>query len=129
MAVQGAENGVMNELMKRVNEDRRRIRLMEQNIKRVESALSSLEESAILKMGDIKVSLETISSKMNLANERLSVLENSVAKMGKSMEKTATKIELKQLEGFIDLVNPITSKFVTKDELERALDEKYAKKL
>ncbi len=129
MAVQGAETGVMNELMKRVNEDRRRIRLMEQNIKRVESALSSLEESAILKMGDIKVSLETISSKMNLANERLSVLENSVAKMGKSMEKTATKIELKQLEGFIDLVNPITSKFVTKDELERALDEKYAKKL
>lgn len=129
MTSQNMESGVVSELMKRVNEDRRRIRLMEQNIKRVESALSSLEESAILKMGDIKISLDAINSKMSLANERLSALENDVARISKNSEKSATKIELKQLEGFIDLVNPITSKFVTKDELERALDDRYAKKL
>lgn len=102
---------------------------MEQHISRIENSLSSLEESVILQMGEIKISLERINNKMAMAAERLSLIESEISKLGKSVGKSATKTELRQIESFIDLVNPITSKFVTKDELERAVDDVARKKV
>ena len=129
MVVRNSESDVMNELVRRVNEDRRRVMILERNISRLESSMSSLEDSALSQMGELKVTLERINSKMSLAAERLNIIENDVSRLGKNLVKSATKIELKQIESFIDLVNPITSKFVTRDELERALDERLRKKI
>lgn len=120
--------GVMNELVRRMNEDRRRIRLMEQNIGRVENSLSSLESSVLSQMGDLKISLDRINSKLATAAEKLNLIENDITRLKKQANKSATKIELKQIESFIDLVNPITSKFVTKDELDRALEDRLKRK-
>jgi len=120
--------GVMHELVRRINEDRRRIRLMEQNIGRVENSLSSLESSVLSQMGDLKISLDRINNKLAAAAEKLNLIENDITRLKKQAGKSATKIELKQIESFIDLVNPITSKFVTKDELDRALEERLKRK-
>ena len=119
----------MSELIRRVNEDRRRIRLMEQSINRVGNSLSSLEESVLSQMGDLKISLDRINSKLISAAEKLNLIENDITRLKKQASKGATKIELKQIESFIDLVNPITSKFVTKDELNRALEERLKRKI
>jgi len=120
---------VMSELVRRINEDRRRIRLIEQNINRVENSLSSLEGAVLSQLGDLKIFLDRINSKLTSTAERLHVIENDITKLKKQVGKSATKIELKQIESFIDLVNPITSKFVTKDELDRAFDERLKRKI
>lgn len=120
---------VINELVKRMNEDRRRIRLIEQSIDRLENSMSSIEETALSQMGDLKLSLDRINTKLAPLTERLNIIENDIIKLNKQMSKGATKIELKQIESFIDLVNPVTSKFVTKDELDRALDERLKRKI
>lgn len=129
MASQSSESDIMQELVRRVNEDRRRVRIIERNISRIESSLSSLEDSVLSQMGELKVTLERINSKMSMASEKLSIMENDIARLSKQMGKSATKIELKQIESFIDLVNPVTSKFVTKDELERSLEDRLRKKI
>ena len=120
---------MLTELVRRINEDRRRIRLIEQNINRVEQSISSVEGSVISQMGDLKITLDRINNKLAAAADRLNVIETDVARLNKQVSKSATRIELKQIESFIDLVNPITSKFITKDELERAFEERLKRKI
>lgn len=120
---------MLSELVRRINEDRRRIRLMEQSIDRLENSLSSIESSVLSQMGDLKISLDRINSKLSLSAERLNLIESDITKLKKQASRGATKIELKQVESFIDLVNPVTSKFVTKDELDRAFDERLKRKI
>jgi len=80
-------------------------------------------------MGDLKISLDRINNKLSSAAERLNLIETNIAKLNKQISKSATRIELKQIESFIDLVNPITSKFITKDELERAFEERLKRQI
>ena len=122
-------NAVLSELIKRINEDRRMMRLVEQSVERLENSLSALEGSALSQLSDFKLSLDRIGSKIEATAARLNAIEANIAKLGKGVDKAATKLELKQLESFIDLVNPITSKFVTKDELDRALEERARKRV
>jgi len=57
-------------------------------------------------------------------SERLSGIESEIDKVNKGLNKAATKAEVKQIETFMNIVNPITSKFITKEELERMLEER-----
>jgi len=131
MAIERAEDikKVLNELINRINEDRRRIRVIEQSIDRLESSISSLESNAITRMGELKIAIERLNSKVSENSNMLNLLETETSRVGRLIKKSATKAELKQIESFIDIVNPITSKFVTKDELERALEEKAKSKV
>jgi methyl-accepting chemotaxis protein len=114
----------MAEIVNRINEDRRRIRLIEQSIDRVESSINALESSLLSQLSDLKVTIERMKKNLSEATNKVSSMETEMLRLSKVVGKSATKIELKQLESFIDLVNPVTSKFVTKDELERALEDK-----
>lgn len=130
MAIEKAEDvkKVLNEVVNRMNEDRRRIRLIEQNIDRIESSVSSLESNVLTQMGDIKLTLDKINNRLSEVSTKMDAVETEILKFRKLIGKAATKVELKQLESFIDLVSPITSKFVTKDELERAFERRLKKK-
>lgn len=114
----------LTEVVNRINEDRRRIRLIEQNIDRVESSINALESSLLAQISDLKVSIERVRNELAENSNKFIGVESEVARLGKLVGKSATKLELKQVESFIDLVNPVTSKFVTKDELDRAFEEK-----
>jgi hypothetical protein len=61
--------------------------------------------------------------------EKLNALENEIQRIDKELMKTAKKSDIKQIEGFIDLINPITSSFVTKQELESYVKETLSKEL
>lgn len=116
------------ELVRRMNENSRRLRIMEQRLDKIESSLSMLEQSAINQMNDMKINLDKISMKITTVTEKFKKIEEDIISINKELGKTATKAEVKQLETFIDLVNPITSKFITKDQLERALEDRMARK-
>jgi archaellum component FlaC len=116
------------ELVKRMNEDSRRIRLLEQRNEKIESGFNSLQETILIQMDGLKVKLERIAENINSVSNRLTAIENEIQRLNKELGKTASKAELKQLEAFIELINPITSKFITRDEMERILDERLRKK-
>jgi len=118
---------VASEIIRRINEDGRRIRLLEQRMDRIDDSVSSLESSVITELDDIKIGIERLSDKILKITERLDGIENEIAKVNKGLSKAATKTEVKELETFINVVNPITSRFITKDELERILEEKTEK--
>jgi predicted nucleic acid-binding Zn-ribbon protein len=119
---------VASEIINRINEDTRRIRLLEQRIERTESRLSEIEKTVLTQMDDLKISLERIGNKINSISDKLATLENENLRINKALEKTVSKAEVKELEAFVEAINPITSKFATKDEIERMLEEKLRKK-
>jgi hypothetical protein len=114
----------LTEMVNRLNEDRRRIRLIEQSVDRVESSINALESSLLSQISDLKVTMERTRNEMSETSNKVSLMETEMSRFGKVVGKSATKLELKQLESFIDIVNPITSKFVTKEEMERALEDR-----
>jgi chromosome segregation ATPase len=117
-----------NEMVRRLNEYSRRIKNIEQRLERMEGRIGTVEETVLNQMNDLKISLDKISSKISGVSERLDTMENEILRINKDLGKAALKADVKKLETFIDIVNPITAKFVTKDELDRAFDERIKKK-
>lgn len=116
-----------SELVRRMNEDTRRIRLLEQRMDRIDNTVSGLEDNVLAQLDNLKFSIEKLNSEILRIGERMTGMENETNRLKKDLDKTATKTEMKQIETFIDVVNPITSKFVTKDEMERMLEEMATK--
>lgn len=117
-----------NEMVRRINEDSRRIKNVEQRLDRIDSTINTLQETVLNQMSDLKINLERIGNKITVLAERLDGIENEILRINKDLGKTATKADVKKLETFIDLVNPITAKFITKDELERELEERIPRR-
>lgn len=118
-----------SELVKRMNEDTRRIRVMEQRADRIEMSLSSLEEGIEDQMSEMKSNIEKLSVNIKTISDKLIVLESEISKIVKDLSKKATRSDVKELESYISLMNPITSTFVTKEEMEKTIEEKHAKKI
>ena len=125
MVEKGAEVKIVtSEILRRVNEESRRVRILEQRMDRIYDSVNSLQENVISQLDDLKLSIERLSDKVLKVSERLNGIENEIEKVNKGLGKAATKAEVKQIETFMNIVNPITSKFVTKEELERLLEER-----
>ncbi|MBI2547552.1 MAG: hypothetical protein HYW23_03850 [Candidatus Aenigmarchaeota archaeon] len=118
---------LITELVKRLNENTRRIRIIEQRVDRVENSVDALEDNTLTQLNDLKLSLEKISDRIVSLSEKLVSIEGEILRLGKELSKTATKREFKEMETFIDLINPITAKFATKDEVEKMIEDKTAK--
>ena len=118
------EKQVTSEIVKRINEDTRRIRIIEQRVDRLENSIESVQESTLTQLNDLKLSLQKINDKIVSASEKLMSIEGEILRLSKELSKTATKRDLRQMETFVDLINPITAKFATKDEVERMIENR-----
>ncbi len=112
------------ELVTRMNDSTRRIRIIEQRIDRLENSIEALQENALTQLNDLRLSLDKINDKFASVSEKLLNIEGEILRISKELSKSATKRELKQMETFIELINPITAKFATKDEVEKMIDNK-----
>ena len=112
------------ELVKRMNEDIRRIRILEEKLDRMDNRIRTIEETALDQMESLRVNVERIGDKMANISEKFKLIDGEIVRMNRDLVKSVTKSDLKSLETFIDILNPITSRFVTKDEMERALEDR-----
>lgn len=117
----------ITELMRRVNDDTKRLRLLEQRSVAMESRVASLEQTLLEQFKKINQAFDRLSQKIDESNDRISKIEDDTKKLVKQMERVASKTELREIQGFIDLINPVKSNFVTKPEIERMLEEKLGK--
>ncbi len=117
------------ELVTRINTNTRRIRTLEQRHEGTEGRISSLEEKVIEELSNLKKRFDQISQDIDKLSENIGELRSEFLKMTKNLEKTARKTELKELESLIELYNPIKSRFVSREEVERLIEEKLSKKI
>lgn len=114
---------IIQELVRRSNEEARRLRSLEQRLDALESRTVRTEEGVIEKMKkanskfmDFDVSLKNIS-------DELVALKNSFERINKQINKFARKRDIKEIERMFDLLSPIRQEFVTRDDLKEEVEE------
>jgi len=109
---------IMQELVRRSNEESRRLRSLEQRVFALETRLQSMEttDSLRIKKASDKITEFEVATKMQ--NEILMKLKNNLEKLTKQTEKYARKSEVKEIEKMFDLLSPASQQFVTKKDLE-----------
>ena len=112
---------ILQELVRRSNEESRRMRQIEQRLDAIEDKLNVLVEGTNerakrtnTKIVDSEVMLKNLSNDLANANA-------NIERITKSMAKFAQKRDLKEIERMLDLISPLKQEFVTKDELEEEL--------
>ncbi len=114
---------VVGELVRRFNDNSKRLRLVEQKISGLESVLSGIDQNAVEQFKQAKVNSDKLNAKMDEIGTRIAKIEDDTRKLTKQMERAATKTELREIQGFIDLINPIKSSFITIQEVRKMIED------
>ena len=117
-----------NEVVNIINANTRRIRSLEQRLDGLEMRIGAIEEKIINDMDALRKNFDEIGMDIKDISKNLNELRNEILKINKTIDKTAKKAEVKELESLLDLYNPIRSKFTTREEVERLVDEKLGQK-
>jgi len=117
-----------NELVKMVNANTERVRRLEQKLIGIEQRVNVLEDKTIEETDKMRKDFEQILIDIKAVSENISKIHAEILVVNKNLDKTAKKSEVKELESLLDLYSPIKSKFATRDEVERLIEEKLEKK-
>jgi predicted nucleic acid-binding Zn-ribbon protein len=106
-----------------LNELNRRVRMMEIKMDKIEERLVALEKALEQIRTDFRIMKDLNEKKILDIKNEISTLNEKIETIIKKSEQFVTKTEFQKIKMFIDIVNPLTSSFVTKDELESKIDE------
>ena len=106
-----------------LNELNRRVRMMEIKMDKIEERLVALEKALEHMQTDFRIMKDLNEKKILDIKNEISTLNEKIETIIKKSEQFVTKTEFQKIKMFIDIVNPLTSSFVTKDELESKIDE------
>ena len=98
---------VMQELVRRTNEDTRRLRDMEERLLSLEEKANALEESYIEKIRKISSRFTDMEAAIRNLGDELAVLKNSLERVNKQMETVARKKDIREIEKMFDLLSPM----------------------
>ncbi len=120
---QGNVQSVIAELIRRLNDNSKRLRLVEQKTLNAEAGVANIDQSVLEQFKQVKSYTDKLNVKIEDLGNRISKLEDDSRKMSKQLERTSTKTELREVQGFIDLINPMKSEFITRAEVKRMLED------
>jgi hypothetical protein len=115
---------ILNEIIRRENESARRLRALEEMSSLIETRISTVEDS-ILKLTEERKGInETTTIKFDELDKNIIRIDSELLKISKNVEKMAKRTELKEIENLISIYNPIRTNFITREEVERLIEER-----
>ena len=124
MATERRSKLLMNRIVDRINTHTKRLRMLEQSTKVLSSRVNNIEQIINKQHRETRVALSKIDNNLKKQIERINMFENTLKEIKIQMKRFATKIDVKSLERLIDMYSPLESKFVTKEEVERIIEER-----
>ena len=109
-----------------INTLSRRLRLLEEGFTNLRRFLQITEENIIAKNRHYSAEIKTLTSDINETRKEIQELKDKLILIIKELQNVARKEEVKVLEKYINLWNPI--KFVTQNEVEQIINEVLEKK-
>lgn len=106
---------VLQEIVKRLNNENRQIKLLDQRIQAIEKKFETIENTnvAMFKKYDEKIS--NIDSAINDVRELIKELEKKTEGFNRQINKFATKKDIKELEQMFELLSPIAKGSLAED--------------
>ena len=99
---------IISELVRRSNEDTRRLRVLEQRMDAMETRLASVEDSSLDKTKKNNVHFNQVDESLKSLNEEMITLKNTLDKINKQITNFARKRDIKEIERMLDLLSPQT---------------------
>jgi uncharacterized coiled-coil protein SlyX len=115
---------VMVELIKKVNDNIKRLRILEQRIAMLETRENSVEINTSNQYKTLQKSISDLESKMNAQEEMIEKLDTTLKEIIKQIKTLASKSDVLEIKELVDIFNPLKSNFVTKEDVERMIEEK-----
>lgn len=109
-----------------INAISRRLKLLEEGFTNLRKFFQVTEENILAKNKHYSAEIKTLTSDINEIRKEIQELRDRMFLIIKELQTTARKEEVKVLEKYINLWNPI--KFVTQNEIEQIIDEVLEKK-
>ena len=104
----------------------RRLRLLEEGFTNLRRFFQVTEENMISKNKHVSAEIKTLTSDINEIRKEIQELKDKLILVIRELQTVARKEEVKVLEKYINLWNPI--KFVTQNEIEQIINEVLEKK-
>ena len=109
-----------------VNTLSRRLRLLEEGFTNLRRFFQITEENIIAKNKHFSAEIKTLTSDVNEVRKEIQEMKDKLILVIRELQSVARKEEVKVLERYINLWNPI--KFVTQNEVEQIINEVLDKK-
>ena len=109
-----------------VNTLSRRLRLLEEGFTNLRRFFQVTEENIIAKNKHFSAEIKTLTSDINEIRKEIQELKDKLLLVIKELQTVARKEDVKVLEKYINLWNPI--KFVSQNEVEQIINEILEKK-
>lgn len=109
---------IMQELVRRSNEESRRLRVLEQRLQTLEQRSVTGEESSSAKLKKINDKLIELETAMKMQSDETLKIKTNLDRIIKQSDNFARKSDVKEIEKMFELLNPVTHEFVTRKELE-----------
>ena len=104
----------------------RRLRLLEEGFTNLRRFLQVTEENIVAKNKHYSAEIKTVASDITEIRKEVQEVRDKMVLVIKELQSTARKEEVKVLEKYINLWNPV--KFVTQNEVEQIINEVLEKK-
>jgi uncharacterized coiled-coil protein SlyX len=98
---------ILNEIVGRVNDNTKRLRLLEDRERLLTSRISSMDESLFAKIESIEDSIKEFNSKIAAQEERIATTQNTLKEVVKQLQFLATKTDLKRLDEKLKIFDPL----------------------
>ncbi|RLJ08481.1 MAG: hypothetical protein DRP12_00520 [Candidatus Aenigmatarchaeota archaeon] len=115
---------ILNELVERTNSNMKRLRVLEENADTITSKLNTLESDIFEHKKTAGDSFKKLEERLSELDDRISRLETTIKEIIEQLKRVATTAKIKELEELIEIYNPLKSKFVTREEVERMIEER-----
>ena len=109
-----------------INTLSRRLRLLEEGFTNLRRFFQVTEENMITKNKHFSAEIKTVASDINEIRKEIQEMKDKLLLVIRELQSVARKEEVKVLERYINLWNPI--KFVTQNEVEQIINEVLEKK-
>jgi len=109
-----------------INTLSRRLRLLEEGFTNLRRFFQVTEENIIAKNKHYSAEIKTLTSDINEIRKEIQELKDKLMLVIRELQTVARKEEVKVLEKYINLWNPV--KFVTQNEIEQIVGEVLEKK-
>lgn len=119
MMASGSENiALVNELAHRLNDNTRRIRVLEEKVRNFELQIEGHDRRLVEASKEANAVSQTLAEELSRIKERLAATELDIQAIRAGMKKSAQKADLREIQDYIELISPITTKFATRGEVE-----------
>ncbi len=106
---------IFNEIVGRVNDNTKRLRLLEERERLVTSRLSSMDESFYQKIAELEEAIKDLKSGSASQDERIAVVQNTLKELTRQLKFLATRSDVKKLEEKLRIFDPLRSQIAAGD--------------